>query len=270
MAECSLCLETFNTERCSPRLLPCAHTFCLSCLEGTFKTQQQHAGAGLGQLTCALCQRVAVVPAEGAAGFPRNFSLLAMLEGRPGRMGRKKRGLDGGFKDAGPDGAGMAGAGGGGGGDGEAGSGELCDVCCGEDEERAATHHCQDCATHLCSNHAELHSTSRARKDHRVRGLAGVGCGVHGDCRLECYCITHAKPVCLQCALADHRACTVEKLEVCAVLGLCCAVLFCCVVCCAGLGKDLLCFAFFCGALLSELCCTVLALGSAVGCAGVC
>ena len=61
---------------------------------------QRRAGAVLGQLACALCQQMAVVPAEGTAGFPRNFALQAVLEGRPGRMGRKKRVLDGGFKDA--------------------------------------------------------------------------------------------------------------------------------------------------------------------------
>ena len=188
MSECGICNERYNDGARTPRMLPCAHTFCLECL--------QRQAAGPGPLVCALCQRQAALPAGGAPGFPRNFALLDMMA-----AGQQ---------------AGSAGAGPGPGAAGDPGLETACKVCGDEelDVVAAATHSCQDCGAMLCTGHSMVHDKTKATKGHRVRGLAGVVCGDHANGMLDLYCRPHARPVCRDCCLFDHRACDVAPLKV--------------------------------------------------------
>lgn len=61
---CALCLEVYT----SPRLLPCHHTFCLTCLEGLASA---HGGK---TFPCPSCRKpTAVPPKEGVQAFQSNF-----------------------------------------------------------------------------------------------------------------------------------------------------------------------------------------------------
>ena len=71
--ECSVCFETYQNEgpKC-PKLLPCSHTVCLSCLKRF--TRYRHS-----QIKCPECQRLTSLPPEGAGAFPTNRYVLEIL-----------------------------------------------------------------------------------------------------------------------------------------------------------------------------------------------
>ena len=58
--ECPGCLKEFT----DPRLLPCKHTYCLSCLQMLNKTK--------GRIQCQVCKALHKIPEKGAQGFPRS------------------------------------------------------------------------------------------------------------------------------------------------------------------------------------------------------
>lgn len=62
---CTICLELFR----SPRLLPCHHTFCLSCL---YDLAAQHNNTCF---PCPSCRQHAAVPPGGVGQFQVNFYL---------------------------------------------------------------------------------------------------------------------------------------------------------------------------------------------------
>ena len=61
---CSICTETFS----QPRALPCAHTFCLGCLEEYGRTRRPG-----GEMSCPLCRQTFQVPDDGLSALPRNI-----------------------------------------------------------------------------------------------------------------------------------------------------------------------------------------------------
>lgn len=68
LLECPLCLEQLDA---SAKVLPCQHTFCMSCL----KSQE----AAQSQLLCPECR--APIPARTAEELPTNLLLVRLLEG---------------------------------------------------------------------------------------------------------------------------------------------------------------------------------------------
>ncbi|KAM9795404.1 E3 ubiquitin-protein ligase SH3RF2 [Neosynchiropus ocellatus] len=74
LLECPLCLNQLDV---SARVLPCQHTFCLSCLQ---KHQAAHS-----QLLCPECE--APVPARTVEELPENVLLVRLLDGMRGPAG---------------------------------------------------------------------------------------------------------------------------------------------------------------------------------------
>ncbi|KAK7485175.1 hypothetical protein BaRGS_00023585 [Batillaria attramentaria] len=73
---CAVCREVFT----SPRLLPCHHTFCLSCLEGLARINGQF-------FPCPACRKRTRVPDGGVSVFQVNFYITEKeleLARRPG------------------------------------------------------------------------------------------------------------------------------------------------------------------------------------------
>jgi len=70
ITECSICAEVFKEPRC----LPCAHTFCLGCLEVYGKGIKPSSKA-----LCPLCRTKFVVPAGGWKNLPRNYIVEKLL-----------------------------------------------------------------------------------------------------------------------------------------------------------------------------------------------
>lgn len=66
--ECGICCETYF----EPRILPCGHTFCLTCL-------QRQATNVYSPQNCAACRRSFTIPGGSVAALPKNFSLIEVI-----------------------------------------------------------------------------------------------------------------------------------------------------------------------------------------------
>ena len=68
---CSICLHAFA----DPRVLPCVHSFCYSCLEGWIKE------SGSSQtIRCPLCMNVSPLPSGGLKKIKSNYFLTYLVE----------------------------------------------------------------------------------------------------------------------------------------------------------------------------------------------
>ena len=65
--ECPICFQQMS----EPKMLPCRHTFCLTCLKKM---------AAMKKIQCALCQRKHELPKNGVKGLSRNETVFALLE----------------------------------------------------------------------------------------------------------------------------------------------------------------------------------------------
>ncbi|ETN83072.1 hypothetical protein NECAME_01871, partial [Necator americanus] len=59
-----------------PKLLPCSHSVCLSCLEQLAALPQNDALS----LRCPMCREVCVLPAGGVSGLPAAFLINQLLD----------------------------------------------------------------------------------------------------------------------------------------------------------------------------------------------
>ena len=71
---CSVCLEEFTHDGDKvPKLLPCSHTLCVSCLEKLRRANRW------GPIQCPECRVFHQVPRGGTNGFPTNRYVLHIL-----------------------------------------------------------------------------------------------------------------------------------------------------------------------------------------------
>ena len=80
ITECSICTGVFQEPRC----LPCAHTFCLGCLEVYGKGAKPSSKA-----LCPMCRKKFAVPAGGWKNLPRNYIVEKLLSTNPGKVAVK-------------------------------------------------------------------------------------------------------------------------------------------------------------------------------------
>lgn len=66
--KCGICDETYS----NPKVLPCLHSFCQSCLDSNIRSQDR-------TISCPTCHGVVTVPAKGVDAFPLNFFVNNML-----------------------------------------------------------------------------------------------------------------------------------------------------------------------------------------------
>ncbi|UJR33909.1 hypothetical protein I4U23_021328 [Adineta vaga] len=71
LLQCVICLDRFQT----PKVLPCQHTFCLSCLQRMYITQRQ-------TLTCPTCRKVTHLT-QGPTELPGNILLTNLMDVQP-------------------------------------------------------------------------------------------------------------------------------------------------------------------------------------------
>ena len=65
--ECPVCMEFYK----DPRLLPCSHTLCKTCLDGVVNNSS---------ITCPVCRATHSVPPSGTDGFLRNLAIAGMVD----------------------------------------------------------------------------------------------------------------------------------------------------------------------------------------------
>ncbi|GFN73774.1 tripartite motif-containing protein 3 [Plakobranchus ocellatus] len=68
---CPLCLEQYK----SPKVLPCQHTFCLSCIRAYVSAR------GLDStIPCPLCKELIRIPDNDVSNFKNNFMIVSLLQ----------------------------------------------------------------------------------------------------------------------------------------------------------------------------------------------
>ncbi|XP_070537060.1 tripartite motif-containing protein 3-like [Ptychodera flava] len=76
---CTICLESYQE---APKLLPCLHSFCRTCLEAHGRNRRE--------FKCPVCRRDIKIPQQGVDGFPNNIfvrDLQEFLAAQPRRAG---------------------------------------------------------------------------------------------------------------------------------------------------------------------------------------
>uniref|UniRef100_A0A1I7TK65 RING-type domain-containing protein n=1 Tax=Caenorhabditis tropicalis TaxID=1561998 RepID=A0A1I7TK65_9PELO len=77
---CMICYDSFNTGKRIPKVFPCGHSFCLSCVKGLMKNRSFLSSSSVICPTCR--QNTRYSTSLGADKVPTNFCILAMLEQR--------------------------------------------------------------------------------------------------------------------------------------------------------------------------------------------
>ncbi|KAE8748001.1 hypothetical protein FOCC_FOCC005196 [Frankliniella occidentalis] len=176
--KCGLCHDTFT----NPKVLPCFHTFCESCLE----RNQDHPE----KLTCATCQQECILSSYGISGLLSDFSVNSVL----GDIINE---------DANPK-----------------SSNPRCTGCRGSDFEAVAR--CVDCSNYLCPNCVMAHQFMHCFEGHRVMNFSElqlqnggkeeiksavdkvVFCPRHKTDALKYFCRSCNVPICKECTMLDH------------------------------------------------------------------
>ncbi|XP_069004321.1 tripartite motif-containing protein 59 [Embiotoca jacksoni] len=75
---CSVCYSVFS----DPRVLPCSHTFCKTCLDNLLQVSTSHSiwRPLRPPLKCPNCRGVVELPPAGVDSLPTNVSLRAIIE----------------------------------------------------------------------------------------------------------------------------------------------------------------------------------------------
>ncbi|KAL3891846.1 hypothetical protein ACJMK2_004091 [Sinanodonta woodiana] len=183
---CPICLGQFK----QPRQLPCAHTFCQSCLQ-SFITTEATQHKKLSCIRCPVCRQIAS-PAtrdkptsEWASLFPANTLLQSILP--------SKSKVD-----------------------------RLCDACSSENVSALAEGFCVICKEAMCSDCVKFHRKQKQLKNHHVirmeeltgnmenvlKYAEGFTCTEHGGEDIKFYCRDHKLACCAICFLHSHKTCS--------------------------------------------------------------
>jgi hypothetical protein len=164
--QCPSCLSNYTiTGQKTPKLLPCLHTFCFECIQG------------FGRRQCTLCRKSFLSTDELAD----NFLAMETLESFAVKEGHAR----------------------------------ACEEC----EDGIATHRCDNCCRYMCTPCQTQHTRAKATKSHTIQTMEElrnapwkVGtqsaelCSVpgHSEQRINMYCFTCSKLVCMQCVVLEH------------------------------------------------------------------
>ena len=133
---CAICLGRYK----HPKVLPCLHSYCKSCLEGLVKASQHHEKK---QLTCPQCKELHNVPKQGVDSFKTYFTINNLLE-----LLHIHEVASG-------------------------GGGESIQCESGLDENPAFAR-CLSCAEYLCESCFTIHQRLKATKDHNMLTLEKI------------------------------------------------------------------------------------------------
>ena len=171
---CTVCLDSFK----EPKVLPCCHTFCKSCLERIVEKAKVKE-----KLVCPQCRAEHKVPLNGPEGFLTDFSLLHDLQEIKSPT----------F---------------------ETSESHICGEC---DSSDTAIAFCTECQSYLCSSCASIHKKLKHFRNHNVTSLecldpealkdetSALQCREHPEEPLKVFCKTCQLLVCCHCIVDSHQ-----------------------------------------------------------------
>lgn len=191
---CPLCRRTYQ----DPRVLPCLHSFCKSCLE---RYHQDHGTSET--LKCPSCNQEGSLNSGGIDGIPSSIFISNILDVIVSQDEYENGELENDHQN------------------------HWCSSC---DEGSRATSVCKNCHEYLCDNCVKAHQRVRLTKDHYIERFMSRGyraqhitpcmpspviSGAQGDRQqtpctkheqeiLRLYCDTCLSPMCRECTMNEH------------------------------------------------------------------
>ncbi|XP_052080342.1 tripartite motif-containing protein 3-like [Mytilus californianus] len=180
--KCSKCNKIYQ----DPKILPCLHTFCKTCIddishEVPVTTNQDNS---VDRLQCPLCQSFIGIPEEGATAFPENPFLSNLLNIHEYKHPKER----------------------------------ACDYCKFDGKKTSAEYLCLDCNDDMCSNCSDAHRRTKITRnhsvipfkqiqnglyDHDMRSHQARPCTKHGD-QMDFFCEICEILICPQCKNEEH------------------------------------------------------------------
>lgn len=181
LTTCSICFEKFRT----PKLLPCSHVFCQSCISSYIVSSCESKEAPVG-FSCPICREF--VPSPTVFGEPEQWAEDLPVCNILSKM---------------------------------VNIGELCLPCERENEKEKASKMCLTCEEPICETCAKFHKRILTTKNHHIVPLNEPGkalqfvaslninesCPHHSDKKAELHCIYHQQPCCSLCVGTEHGQC---------------------------------------------------------------
>ena len=170
---CTVCLDRLK----DPRLLPCLHAYCKTCLEGILSKSKEK-----NRIVCPQCRSNHAVPSGGVEAFPSDMLLESALKFYSLKDEPKKA--------------------------------VSCNMCT---EDDPATVYCPTCGKFLCAFCSKAHGRMLEYRDHRTAALDKLDaeamkqfehpchCSTHPGEPLKLYCETCKCLICRDCTIVDHR-----------------------------------------------------------------
>ncbi|KAL3890491.1 hypothetical protein ACJMK2_002773 [Sinanodonta woodiana] len=182
---CPICLGLFNV----PRQLPCAHTFCQSCLQ-SYITSKAIEHEKKRCFECPVCRKTAghftenKPTSEWASSFPVDTVIQCMIP--KSRVDR------------------------------------VCDACTSDGSSVTATGFCVVCEEAMCDDCVKVHRKLKVLKSHSILTMEellnnpqnmmkfaeGFTCFDHEDEDLKFYCYNHKIACCGICYFQSHKTCS--------------------------------------------------------------
>ena len=177
--ECPICTDVL----CNPKMLPCFHTFCLTCIEQYGKDTPEG-----DTLTCPLCRGEFKVPVGGLSKLRSNFFLERLISTVKSVPGTMSPAVD-------------------------------CDVCLiGKKCKEAASSFCMECQQSMCVQCSNIHGSMTISRTHQVSPLGYfIGtealkmkmrkqfCEKHLAEEIQFYCKGCKISVCGACSITTHN-----------------------------------------------------------------
>ena len=179
---CAICQDLLN----EPKILPCLHSFCTSCLK-EWSGRLANLDQSKRHLECPLCRaKVLLSTSRAVEELPSHFSAIRLVE-----IVRLQE---------------------------QASSKKVTPICqnCNEGENAVST--CSDCAIFLCDFCETSHLRSKATTQHKICTLdemrkatsmlsekAVEMCPTHPTKPLELYCKCKEVLICRDCIIKKHK-----------------------------------------------------------------
>ncbi|KAL3887934.1 hypothetical protein ACJMK2_000319 [Sinanodonta woodiana] len=186
--QCPICLETLRR----PKVLPCGHTYCNSCLQSHISSKVINRGTPQGCFPCPVCRADTTLPDNTASVdhwaelFPVNSIVSSLLDVSVETFGEK-----------------------------------FCEFCLKWNRETSAKSFCKDCRRFLCTLCKEHHNETLSRISHdvidlstdydtsiRIPSLSTIEkCLKHLNKSIKFFCMDHSSLCCNTCGFLEHRTC---------------------------------------------------------------